>query len=72
MVNSTDYSELINGKRYPMSDESEMSQHGSTAEIAHRNSSENVVRENPEMQTLTQEAVGEQIRRLIAHLTRQL
>ena len=46
-----------------------MSHHDSTEEIANRNSSENVV-ENPEMQTLTQEAVDEQIRGFIAPLTR--
>ena len=48
-----------------------MSHHGSTEEIANKNSSENVV-ENPETQTLTHEAVDEQIREIIAPLTRQL
>ena len=55
-----------------MSDEIELSHHGSTQEIADRNSSENVVEENPKMQTLTEEAIDEQIRGFIAPLTRQL
>ena len=49
-----------------------MSNHGSTEEIAKRVSSENVEGEVPEFQTLTQEAVNEQIRGLIAPLNRQL
>ena len=49
-----------------------MSHHASTEELANRSSSENVEGESPEIQTLTQEAVNEQIRRFIAHLTRQL
>ena len=72
MLHSTDYRELRNGKRYQTSDEREMSHHGSTEEIANRISSENGKGENPEIQTLTQEAVNEQIRGFIASLTRQL
>ena len=72
MLNSIEYREMRNGKRYLMSDESEMSHHGSTEESANRNSSENVVGENPEMQTLTQEAVDEQITGFIAPLNSQL
>ena len=72
MLDSTDYKELRNEKRYLTSDGIGMSHLGSTEEIANRNSSENVVGENPEMQTLTQEAVNEQIRGFIAPLTRQL
>ena len=49
-----------------------MSNHGSTEELANRSSSENVEGGTPEFQTLTQEAVNEQIRRFIAPLTRQL
>ena len=49
-----------------------MSHHGSTEEIVNRNSSENFERENPETQTLTQEAVDEHIRGFIAHLSHQL
>ena len=43
-----------------------------TLVIANRSSSENVEGENPEIQTLTQEAANEQIRGFIAPLTRQL
>ena len=46
-----------------------MSNHGSTEEIANRSSSENPEGEVPDFQTLTQEAVNEQIRRFIAPLT---
>ena len=49
-----------------------MSNHGSTEEIINRISSENVKGEAPEFQTLTHEAVNEQIRGFIAPLTRQL
>ena len=49
-----------------------MSNHGSTEEVASRSSSENVEREAPEFQTLTQEAVNEQLRGSVAPLTRQL
>ena len=49
-----------------------MSHHRSTEEIASRSLSENVDGEIPEIQTLTQEAVNEQIRGFIAPLTRQL
>ena len=72
MLTSIDYRELRNGKGYLTSDKSEISHHGSTGEIADRNSSEIVVGENPELQTLTREAVDEQIREFIASLTRQL
>ena len=48
-----------------------MSHHDSPEELASRILSENVVGENPEMQTLTQEAVDEQIRGFIAPLTLQ-
>ena len=72
MLHSTDYRELRNGKCYQTSDERKMSHHGSTEEISNRFLSENVERENPEIQTLTQEAVNKQIRRFIAPLTRLL
>ena len=55
-----------------MSDEIELNHHGITEEIADRNSLEKIVEENPKMQTLTQEAVDEQIRGFFAPLTRQL
>ena len=71
MVDSNDYRELRNGKRYQTSNERIMSNHGSTEKIANRSSSQNV-EEVPEFQTLTQEAVNEQIRGFISPLTRQL
>ena len=49
-----------------------MSNHGSTEELANRSSAENVEGEVPSFQTLTQEAVKEQVRGFIAPLTRQL
>ena len=49
-----------------------MNHHSSTEEIVNRSSLENMERENPEIQTLTQVAVDEQIRGFIAPLTRQL
>ena len=69
MLHSTDYRELRNGKRSQTSIERITS---STEEMANRSSSENVKREIPEFQRLTQEAVNEQIRGFIAPLTRQL
>ena len=64
MLHSTDYRELRNGKLYQTSIERTMSNHGRTEEIANRSSSENVEGEVAELQTLTQEAVNEQIRGL--------
>ena len=55
-----------------MSIERIMSNHGCTEEIANRSLSEYVEGEVQEFQTLTQEAVNEQIRGFIAPLTRQL
>ena len=49
-----------------------MSNHGSTEEIANRNSSENFEGEVLKFQTLAQEAVNEQIRVFVAPLARQL
>ena len=49
-----------------------MSNRGSREEIANRGSSENVEREVREFQTLTQEAVNEQIRGFISPPSRQL
>ena len=72
MLNSTDYRDLRNGKLGQTSIECTLSNHGSTEEIADRNSSENFEGEVPEFQTLTQEAVNEQIRGFIAPLTPQL
>ena len=72
MLRSTNYRELRNGKRNQTSNDRIMSLHGSTEEIANRNSLENVKGEIPEIQTLTQEAVNEQIGGFIALLNRQL
>ena len=72
MVHSTEYRELRNGKRYQTSLERKMSNHGSTVEIANRSSSENAEGEIPDFQTLTQEAVNEQLRGFIAPVTLQL
>ena len=72
MLHSSDNRSFRNGKRYQTSIEGIMSNHGSREEIANRSSSENVEGEILELQTLTQEAVNEQIRGFIAHLTRSL
>ena len=72
MLHSTECRELRNEKRYQTSIERIMSNHGSSDEIANGVSSENVEGDIPEFQTLTQEAVNEQIRGFIAPLTRQL
>ena len=68
MLNSTGYRELKNGKRYQMTIERTMNNHGSTEETANRSSSENVKGEVSEFQSLTQETLKEQIRRFIAPL----
>ena len=72
MLSSTEYREFRKGKRYQTSIERTMSDHGSTEEITNGISSKNVKGEVSEIQTLTQEAVNEQIRRFITLLTRQL
>ena len=72
MLHSTNYRELRNGKRYQTFFERIMSNNGSTEESANRSSSENVEGEVPEFQTLTKEAVNEQIRGFFGPLTRQL
>ena len=72
MLHSTDYRELRNCKLNQTSIERTMNNHGSTEEIANRSSSEKFKGEVPESQTVTQEAVNEQIGRFIAPVTRQL
>ena len=72
MLHSTDYWEVRNEKRYQTSVERKMSHHGSTEELVNTSSSEIVAGKSQEIQTLTQEAVNEHIRRFIAPLTRQL
>ena len=72
MLGSTEYKKLRNGKRYQTSIEHTKCDHGSTEENAIGTSSENVEGEISKIQTLTQEAVNEQIRWFIAPLTRYL
>ena len=72
MLHSTYYRELRNSKHYQTAIERIIDNDGSTEEIADRSSSENAEGEVPEFQTLTQEAVNEQIRGFIVPLTRQL
>ena len=72
MLDSTEYSEFKNGKRQQTSIERTMSDHGSTEETETGISSENVEWEVFKIQTLTKEAVNEQIRGFSAPLARQL
>ena len=72
MLDSAEYRELTKGKQYQTLIELTMSDHGSKEENAIGISLENVKGEISEIQPLTQEAVNEQIRGLIAPLTRQL
>ena len=69
-LHSTNYRELRIEKLYQTSAEREMRHHGSTEQLLNNSLSENIERESPEIQTLTQEAVDEQIRGFIAPLTR--
>ena len=71
MLDSEEYRELRNRKRYYISIERTMSDQGSIEENVTGNSLEYVEGEVSEIQTLTQEAV-KQIRGFIAPLTRQL
>ena len=72
MLQCTDYRELKNGKRYQTSLERILGNHGRKEEISNRSSSENVEGEIPEFQTMTQQAVNEQIRGFITPVNRQL
>ena len=72
MLDSEEYRELGNGKRYNPSIERKMSENGSTQENVTGTSSENVEGEISKIQTFKQEAVNEQIKRLIAPLTREI
>ena len=67
MLHSTDYRELRNGKGYQKPIERN---HGSTEENANEVSAENVKGKIPVLQTLTQEAVNEQVIGFMAPLTR--
>ena len=66
MLGSEEYREFENGKRCYTSIERSMSDNGSIEENAVGNSSENVDEEVSQSQTLTQQAVNEQIRGFIA------
>ena len=55
MLDTAEYRELRNGKRYETSIERTVSDHGSTGDNATGISSENVEGEISEIQTLTQE-----------------
>ena len=72
MLDSEEYRELRKGKRYYTHTKQTLHYNSSIEENATGNSSENVEGEVSEIQTLTQEAVNEQIRGFIAPLTRQL
>ena len=72
MSDSDSYRELKSGKRYNTSLWRTMSENDSIEEDSAGNSSENFDEEVPEIHTLTQEAVNEQIKGFIAPLTRQL
>ena len=71
MLDSEEYRERRNGKGYNTTIEHTKSENGSIEENIAGNSSENVKREVSENQTLTQEAVKEQIKGFIGPLTRQ-
>ena len=66
------YRELRNGKKYKTNSGQTMSENCSTEDNRAGNSSENTEEEVPEIHTLTQEAVNEQIKGFIASLARQL
>ena len=68
MLDSEEYREPKNGRRYNASTERTMSGNGSIEEIV----TENVDGEVSKIQTLTQEAINEQIKGFIDPLNRQL
>ena len=72
MHSSEEDRELRNGERYYTSIECSLSDNGSIEENVTGNSSKNVEGGVSEIQTLTQEAVNEQVKEFIAPLTRQL
>ena len=72
MHSSEEDRELRNGERYYTSIERSLSDNGSIEENVTGNLSKNVEGGVSEIQTLTQEAVNEQVREFIAPLTRQL
>ena len=66
------YRELRNGKKYNADPARIMSENGSVEDNRAGNSSENTEEEVPQIRTLTQEALKEQIEGFMAPLTRQL
>ena len=72
MLDFDSYRELRNGKRYNTNSGQTVSENGSTEDNRAGNSLENIEEEIPEIGTLTQEAVNEQIKGFITPLTRQL
>ena len=66
MLHFEESREFGNGKRYNTSIERKMRHNGSIQENVNGNSSENVEGEVSEIQTLTQEAVNQQIKVFIA------
>ena len=72
MLDSAYYSELNNGKKYNTTPGPTMNENGRIEQNIAGNSSENVEGEGPEIHTLTQEVVNEQIKGFIVPLTRQL
>ena len=71
MLDSEEYRELRNGKRYNTSIQRRTSENGSIEENAIGNSLEKV-KEDSENQTLNKKVVNQQIKRFIASWTRQL
>ena len=72
MLNSDSYRELRNVKRYNTNPDSEMSDSGNVEVNRRSTSPENVEEEIPEIHTLTQEEVNQQIKGFTAPLTRLL
>ena len=72
MLDSAYDRELRNGKRYNTNPRHTMSESGSIGKNAAGNSSKIIEGEVPEIHTLTQEEVNEQIKGFNAPLTRQL
>ena len=72
MLDFDSYRELRNGKRYNTNSGQTVSEKSSTEDNRAGNSSENIEEEVPEIGTLTQEAVNEQIKEFSNPLTRRL
>ena len=71
MLDSEEYRELRNGKRFYISIERTMSDNSSIEENATGSSSENVQGKVSEIQALTKDGINEQTRGFIASLTHQ-